>query len=120
MPALPTRRLIYVFVALFVSLSVSVQAWTFKNPVLIDTSYDPTGIATGDLNRDGKIDVVYVDGSSPRTLHILLSNGSGTFSHSQDIGLPDGTCSFTNCSINLGDVTHDGNTDLVLGGSLDT
>ena len=61
------------------------EAGTFKNPELIDTSYDPVGVSTADLNHDGNSDVVYVDGTGAFTLHVLLGNGKGTFFHEQDI-----------------------------------
>jgi hypothetical protein len=93
------------------------EAGTFKNPELIDTSYDPVGLSTADLNHDGNSDVVYVDGMGPFTLHVLLGNGNGTFFHRQDIELPEGICRYLSCVINLADVTGDGNIDVILGGS---
>jgi Bacterial Ig-like domain (group 3)/FG-GAP-like repeat/FG-GAP repeat len=117
MPDLPSRRFFCFVVALIVSLLLSAQAATFKNPELIETSYDPIGTATADFNHDGNLDLAYVDGTSSYTLHVLLGNGNGTFSHSQDIELPTGICGYLTCVINLADVTGDGNTDIVLGGS---
>src|ERR1700733_10424663 len=95
-------------------LLLSARAETFKNPELIDTSYDPVGIATADLNGDGNSDIVYADGLvGTRTLHILLGNSNGTFSHVQDISLPQGVCG---CSINLADINNDGKIDILVGG----
>ena len=95
-------------------LLLPAHAGTFKNPELIDTSYDPQGIASGDFNGDGIPDIAYVNGFGPTTLHILLGKGDGTFTHGQDIALPQ--AAGTNSVINLGDVTNDGITDIVIGG----
>jgi hypothetical protein len=102
--------------ASILGLFVSAHAAAFKNPELIDTSYDPIGVATGDFNHDGNPDLVYIDGIGTYTLHVLLNTGNGKFSHGQDIELPPGTCGYLGCVINLADVTHDGIIDIVLGG----
>lgn len=115
MPISLSRRFI-LLAAASVLLSISALAGTFKNPELIDTSYDPQGVATGDWDGDGIPDLAYVDGASPSTLHILLGNGNGTFLHKQDIALPEGIGSV----INVADVTSDGILDIVIGGSTST
>jgi hypothetical protein len=91
------------------------RAETFTNPELIPTSTDVLWIATADVNHDGKLDLVYVDGLnfSQRTVHILLGRGDGTFSHGEDINLPPGVGS----ALTIADVTNDGNPDLLLAGS---
>ena len=91
---------------------------TFKNPLIVPTSSDPLGLATGDLNHDGKPDLVYVDGAQygQHALHILLGDGNGKFTHQQDISLPDGAC----CVITLVDVTGDGIPDVVMQGGQQT
>ena len=95
-------------------------AGTFKNPLFIPTTSDPLGVVSIDLNRDGKPDLIYVDGVSIHTVHVLLGKGDGTFSHGQDLNLPPGTCGPFTCPITLADVTHDGNVDAILGGSVAT
>ncbi len=96
----------------------SVRAGTFKNPSFIPTAFDPIGVAAVDLNRDGNLDLVYVDGSNPYSIHTLLGKGDGTFGHGQDIAIPAGLCSSLNCPITVADINNDGNLDLILGGGL--
>jgi Bacterial Ig-like domain (group 3)/FG-GAP-like repeat/FG-GAP repeat len=113
MPFSFLRRSLSLVAASILSLVVSADAGTFKNPELIDTAFDPIGTAAGDFNGDGILDIAYVDGMSPLTLHVLLGKGNGTFSHGQDIDLPQGVGGV----INLADVTGDGITDIIVGGS---
>jgi hypothetical protein len=91
---------------------------TFKNPLILPTSSDVRGLATGDVNQDGKADLVYLDGSQygQQSLHILLGNGNGTFTHQQDMLVPAGIC----CAITLADVTGDGIPDVILEGGQQT
>ncbi|HEV2399887.1 MAG TPA: FG-GAP-like repeat-containing protein [Candidatus Sulfotelmatobacter sp.] len=101
------------FTLLFVAViaaTTSSHAETFKNPRLIRTGSDPTELAEGDFNRDGKQDLVYEDGSG---LHVLLGNGDGTFAKGQNIALPSGFSG----KITVADVNADGNPDLIIGGS---
>lgn len=105
-----------VLAAVLVSVTLA-DAETFKNPALIDTTYDPIGVASAEFNHDGNIDLVYIDGVAAPTLHILLGRGDATFAHEQDIPLPSGICGYLNCVINLADVTNDGNPDIILGGN---
>jgi hypothetical protein len=111
-------RTILYCTAMLVSVCFSrspLQAGTFKNPELIPTSTDVLWIATADVNHDGKLDLVYVDGLnfSQRTVHVLLGRGDGTFSHGEDINLPPGV----GTALTIADVTNDGNLDLLLAGS---
>lgn len=112
-----SRRLLWrVFCAAILSLCLGaawpVFAQTYKNPYLVFTGSNPFEIAAADLNHDGKNDLIYIDGSSPQFLHVLLGNGDGTFTHGQDIQLPQGIGG----TINVADVNNDGVPDLILGG----
>ena len=107
------RFLIGALILFIAGVFFGAHAQTFKNPGLIETTYDPEAIATGDLNGDGIPDLVYVDGISPYGLHILLGNGDGTFSHKADLVLPAGLGPI----INLADVTNDGVLDIIVGGA---
>ncbi len=117
MSAFPSRRFLGLLSVSIFSLLALSYAGTFKNPELIATSYDPIVIAAADFNHDGNLDVVYIDGVDSYTLHVLLGNGDGTFSHGQDTALPVGFCAYQPCVINLGDANHDGVPDLILGGT---
>ncbi|HEX4003324.1 MAG TPA: FG-GAP-like repeat-containing protein [Candidatus Acidoferrales bacterium] len=88
---------------------------TFKNPELIPTSTDPLDIVAADVNNDGKLDLLYVDGQNygQHTLHVLLGRGNGTFSHGEDISLPSNVC----CALTVADVTNDGKSDILLAGN---
>ena len=99
--------------AALLCLQVSASAGNFKNPPILPTSTDVLGIAVADVNHDGKPDLVYLDGTTTFTVHVLLGNGDGTFSHGQDIALPPGVC----CVVTVADVTGDGKLDIILQGS---
>jgi hypothetical protein len=98
--------------AFVVLLSIFARGETFNNPQLIQTTYDPETVATGDVNGDGIPDIVYTDGTGPYALHVLLGNGNGTFTHKTDIDLPTKIGPL----INLADVTNDGVLDIIVGG----
>jgi Bacterial Ig-like domain (group 3)/FG-GAP-like repeat len=108
------------FVRLFAILSFGLlsllpsQAQTFKNPPLIPTSADVFNMVSADINNDGKLDLIYVDGDPYRhhALHTLLGKGDGTFTHGVDISLP-----MVCCSLTVADVTKDGKPDLILSGN---
>jgi hypothetical protein len=88
---------------------------SFTNPTLIPTANDVLVLAAADVNKDGKLDLVYIDGNlfdSSRVVHVLLGNGDGTFRHIQDVNLSTGGC----CALAIADVTNDGIPDLIVAG----
>jgi hypothetical protein len=109
------RLLLIVFFAGL--LTAPASGITFKNPPIIPTAGDPLGVATADLNHDGKLDLIYVNGANPIVVHTLLGRGDGTFAHGQDISMPAGVCGSLNCAITIADVNGDGNLDVILGGA---
>jgi hypothetical protein len=79
---------------------------TFRAPLLIATGSNPTGIAVGDLNGDGKKDLVVADDSGNGSITVLLNKGSGSFqAQNYTVGHnPDGVV--------LADFNHDGKRDI--------
>lgn len=85
-------------------------ATTFNTPSQIAAGTHPESIATGDVNRDGKIDLVVANYDyTNHTASILFGNGTsflpGTAVPVQLLGSPNYTT--------LADVDHDGKLDLV-------
>jgi dienelactone hydrolase len=88
---------------------------TFQAAVNYAAGGEPTSIAVGDFNGDGKLDLAVTD-ISAQTLNILLGNGNGTFQApvSYGTGLADPVW------VDLGDLNGDGKLDLAvlnIGGS---
>jgi hypothetical protein len=71
----------------------------------------PAGVAVGDFNGDGKVDLAVANGNS---VAILLGNGDGTFQAAADYGTAGGTS-----SVAVGDFNGDGKPDLVVTNSSD-
>jgi hypothetical protein len=78
-----------------------------KPDVFVDG--DPAAVAVGDVNGDGKLDLVTANNGNAS---VLLGNGDGTFAAPQTYTLP-GSAS----SIALGDFNKDGKLDVVTTGS---
>jgi hypothetical protein len=68
--------LLLILACAFSSLASAQQ---FKPPVLYSTgALAPNGVAVGDLNEDGKLDVVVANTDLSGTVAVLLGNGDGT------------------------------------------
>src|SRR4051794_7005705 len=52
---------------------------TFLAPVSYPVGLNPTGVAVGDYNNDGRSDLAVVNGVSAGPVGVMLSNGDGTF-----------------------------------------
>ncbi len=68
----------------------------------------PTSVAIGDVNGDGKPDLV-VANSGSNTVSVLLGNGNGTFQPQQTFAAGP-----AQLAVAVGDVNGDGSPDLVV------
>ena len=82
------------------------------SPVAVGTN--PSAIAVGDFNRDGKLDLVVVNSSS-NLLTILLGNGDGTFTPAPSPSTGDDPG-----SVVVGDFNGDGIPDLAVTNQADS
>jgi hypothetical protein len=60
------------------TLGTATTAWSFKPQTSYAVGKSPMGMAYGDFNNDGKIDVATVN-TSDNTVSVLVGNGDGTF-----------------------------------------
>jgi len=87
---------------------------SFRTPVNYNVGSNPTVVATGDFNGDGKPDLAIVNAGDPNAndpggISILLGNGDGTFQSAInfDAGNNPG-------SVAIGDFDGDGKDDLAV------
>src|SRR5215467_14745152 len=80
----------------------------FTSPEIYPSGSNPAGIATGDFNKDGKLDVC-VANSGSLNISILLGRGDGTFLTTVKYKVPQAPQ-----SIAVSDFNHDGNLDIVV------
>lgn len=76
-------------------------------------SQQSNAVALGDLNNDGKLDLITGSGSTTGVVEVRLGTGTGTFGSGTSFAT-DGTGVY---SVSLGDLNNDGNLDLVSSGS---
>lgn len=81
---------------------------TFAAPITIPISAASEFVTIGDVNGDGKKDLVVSTGTS--TLTIIPGNGNGTFGSPVDLTLSAGTSLYTA----VADFTHDGKPDIAV------
>jgi hypothetical protein len=90
-----------------ITIAANDQA-TFQAPATLNTGNAPFEIAAGDLNKDGKQDLV-VANSQSNSIGVLLGNGAGTF-------LPQAstTVGSSPFGVAVGDLNRDGILDVVV------
>jgi phospholipase C len=84
----------------------------------INAGANPSLLATGDFNGDGKLDMAVANGNT-HTIQILLGNGDGTFATGASFSVGSSPTSVPT-SIAVGEFTEDGKLDLVVGVSPDS
>ncbi|MGD1101618.1 MAG: FG-GAP-like repeat-containing protein, partial [Terriglobia bacterium] len=84
---------------------------TFQSQTVIASGTQPSSIAMGDFNADGKPDLVISNGTL-NSIVVVLGNGDGTFQAPVAYSTPGGAT-----SVALGDFNRDGKIDLAVGDS---
>ena len=75
------------------------------------TTGNPTYVAIADFNRDGKSDIVIVNGDNATTISVLFGNGDGSFQS------PIDTVTGGSNTLAIADFNGDGKPDLVVTGT---
>ncbi len=93
-------------------LCASASCQSFTNPLRIATPVDPDAVLSGDLNGDGRPDLIWLQVTSSNTVgHIVLAQASGGYLAGQTFMLPGAPTGVPNCLI--ADVTRDGKPDVL-------
>lgn len=82
---------------------------TFAKPALYTVGSNPVDIAVGDLNRDGRLDLVTADNSGD-SVSVLLGRGDGTFTQRGPYSVPGSGPG----AVAIGDFTGDGKPDVAM------
>jgi hypothetical protein len=97
-------------------LAAPTHAQTLGAATTIAAGTNPTSVAIGDVNRDGRSDLVVTNGT-PGTISVLLATGDGTFGAPTSFTVGAGPA-----AVALGDLNRDGILDAVVanltGGSI--
>jgi hypothetical protein len=103
------------------TISYAVSLPLFGTATSFTTGNDPNGVAAGDLNGDGKVDLA-VALYAGKGVSLLRGNGDGSFNAKQDISNPATTAAgastgpnFWSGMIAMADLSNDGKPDLAWG-----
>ncbi|MGQ0629047.1 MAG: FG-GAP-like repeat-containing protein [Phycisphaerales bacterium] len=97
--------------SLALALNDGQGGFTLVGPIAIaGAGTGNTTIATGDLNSDGRADIVVGLRTSPAALAVLLGRGDGTFIRDANLVLTGSPS-----AVAVGDVTGDGAADIIVG-----
>jgi len=88
------------------------QQCAFASPVSFSTGAYPVAIATADMNADGFLDLVVVNGDS-YSVSVLLGDGKGGFNPAVPQSGPDFSTGTLPAGVVLGDFNQDGRLDIV-------
>jgi hypothetical protein len=83
----------------------------FVEPITARTTPQGVGLALGDVNRDGKIDVLAAQWYDAPGIQIYLGDGAGNLSNGEFLGTPG-----TRYTVHAVDINHDSVPDIVSGG----
>jgi len=92
-----------------VSVYLNLGSGIFANRLDYTTGNEPNGVAVGDVNNDGKLDIV-TSNLSANTASVLLGNGDGSFATKVDYATAS-----TPFYVALNDLNADGRLDIVTG-----
>ena len=109
-----SRPHLFTLLVLLLTLSFRVPAvcQTFSNPVRVATPVDPDAVVAGDLNGDGRTDLIWLSVNGTITAgHVQLAQANGGYLPGQDFVLPGTTTGVPSCE--TADVTRDGKLDLI-------
>lgn len=96
-------------VAVLINESSRGGALTFASPVSIPTDIRPWGLDIGDMDGDGKEDILVATVGSDLAVNILSNNSAGSLSF-QKVRLP---ATYINRNIKSGDMDGDGKPDII-------
>ena len=80
---------------------------TFQDPVLYTVGDSPQGLALGDVNNDGMLDLVVADTGEDGLVSVMIGNGDGTFAAKTDYSVGNGPINMA-----LADYNSDGLLDI--------